>query len=1250
MHAAKNPISTAIKESLIEKLGAAYHVRQLLHMSPLATEVLLHSDDRGEFRARIYHVKEKDFGSFREAWTSHKQLLVDTRSNRLKPTWELEQLGGAIALTGQPVKGIQLSSYCQHVGAMAPTFATRLILKIIDLYKVLYEDGGHHLNLSLENVYLDKDSTIHFTNFGLWNFEVEIADLWGVKELLDPTFSSPEHLSGKTLTVSSEIYQLGVLYYKLLTGEMPFHGEYEEVREDHLSKTPPNPQQSQSGISIGHARILARALAKKPNERFWTLADFQKTLSLLLPQEERHSYADSEPESLSAEDTAHYQEQLNQARAQFQEGRFDDALHTVGAVLMVASGFQPAIQLAEDIRRKKNEEPIKKLWEDARYVLDMGEPDGALDPLHRILDLDPHHQATLTLQSQLFDVLESQAPNLGRQIPVQLFMEQAGVAKTLEDYSLAGALWYMVLLTPSPTDSSFFELMQMQKKVARKELETLDALSNSGGKPASKIPAQNTGASNFRDEELEELFAPISPEAEEAMIEAPDEDDALFDGLESALDESQVDLNTSFLDDSLEDPTGSPTGNTEPLPEQEMPAPTMAMPTLFQPEESPPTVPPAPQPPPVAPAASHPTPKPPPVQPQMPAQPIPQAEKSPAPAPIPEPQSVTKPTPPKKKLPLVPIIGGVAALLAIVIVVVVLQSMNKAKAHKQAAADAYAAADKLEESGDWTAALAAWKKATSDFPELGDIAERTKTLEYKIKERQADIERYLETARDFINDGVFYGNGTENAVAYLRQILALDPDQLDAKDLFQDIADIEMGKARELFAQEKVTEAREVYTQLLEANSDFADPVFEEEMDTWIDQKVIGPQLAKVETAIKRKRWDEALSLSDTLRETMRRPEMLDTLWDQAYAEVETKLADAEAKGNKAQMLRHIDLMARIKPDDLSLANQRNLLNREINQAKISNLEASLTKSLKAKSYTKAGRTANELARLDSENGLAKSALDEIRNFYLRRVRDAKNGNPRAAVTAYQSLLKVFNWKSYRNEMKTIQSRISKFDGQLKSLGSSTTQNYDEQIANAVRMTEQYNDFSQDPSFSKINQAKDRLIAEKSKLSVLTDWEKNASGNASKTYSDILQYIQKAGPFSIAYGKKQKDALLSKYRKLIENYQGAVTIVIRSGKKLPKERSGLNKAPEAFCELTTGGQTFTTGVVNNAYNPTWDFSCNFNAQPGQGLTFSVYDSDRGGKRDLLGTINLPKLPKSTKGLTLSHKDGWSITIDVRRER
>jgi len=1236
----KDPMMAAILASLQEKVGPDFEVRQILRMGPLATDALLNSAERGLFRARIYNVKEKDFASFRESWDSHGRLITHVNHPQIKPLLTLETLGKTLALVGQVPSGIDLATYCQKVGPLQPAFATRLLLKIVQLYQALYEQGGHHLNLRLENIYLTSSGEVQLANYGLWNFEVELADLWGLKELLDPSFLSPEHLTNKTLTVSSEIYQLGILYYRLVTGEFPFAGEYEEVREAHLRQPPANPQAMRDDINIGFVRILAKALAKKPNERFWTLADFQQTLCLLLPQEERHQYLDETPDDNSEEDRARFTEQLEQAAKLSKEGDFDAALHTVGAVLMMAGNHQPAIDLAFEIRAAKNQTQIKKYWDDARYILDMGQPESALDPLHRILDLDPNHEQTLQLQAQMFQILEKHQPELGRAIPVQAYMEQAGTAKTLEDYALAENLWYMVLLSPSPQESHLFELMQMQKKVARQELATLSAVHKDMAKlPETQEPASSGSESSFRDDELEELFAPISPNAEgpPANMEVEDE---LFDDLTYALGDDPLDITSDQpLDQLLDGPDSSLSADTKPVPPPPTPKPPPPRPG--QPPQAAKTPPPKapPKPPPVAAAPKPVKPSPAP----KPASPPPSEPEKPA-------GQVQKEKPKKKKSSLPLIIGGLAAVVVIAVAAVFIMRMNAAKAHRKAGDAAYLRADTMEANGDWEAALAAWQKAEAEFPDHRDIPERVKTLEYKIEERKEDIARYTLRARSFLDQGNYYGNGTENAVTLLNQILSLDENHAEAKAMFQELTDLEMARVRTLFDEEEVVEAREVYNQLVEAVPNFSDPEFEAQMDQWIEDNVTGPQLEKIDRAIQRKRWDQALELSETLRQTMKNPAPLNERWNAVYGEFETKLQEAEDKDNKAQMLAQIEMMARIRPDDTSLVERRNQLNREINQNKISQLEQSVEGALKSKNFTKAGRYAYQLEKLDSENGLAKSALDEVRNHYLRRVRNNRNSNARAAHKAYKDLINVFNWKSYRQEMAALGNRIEEFDRQLAALAKGNNQSYKDQIADAVRMSEQFSDFSQDDAYPRIAQIKDQLNAEQTRLKDMVTWEQSVRNNPSKSYDEILARLLKAGPFSRAFGKREKQKLVARYQDLNENYQGAVTVVIRSAKSLPKESSGLNKAPEAFCELVVGGKTFTTSVVNNEHNPTWDYTCNLNIEAGQSLTFSVYDSDRGNRKDLLGTIGLKKIPKSTKGMALKHKSGWSITIDVRRER
>lgn len=133
-------------------------------------------------------------------------------------------------------------------------------------------------------------------NFGLRhknlkpsNFILHDDTITLVDALLAPTvpyYISPEHFSGKNSDIRSDIYALGIIYYEMLTGQVPFSGSYAKVMKQHLAAPVPNNPKILPKIQ----HILDKCLAKTPGNRYQhpleLLEDLQKILPVLAALEQ----------------------------------------------------------------------------------------------------------------------------------------------------------------------------------------------------------------------------------------------------------------------------------------------------------------------------------------------------------------------------------------------------------------------------------------------------------------------------------------------------------------------------------------------------------------------------------------------------------------------------------------------------------------------------------------------------------------------------------------------------------------------------------------------------------------------------------------------------------------------------------------------------------------------------------------------------------------------------------------------------
>jgi serine/threonine-protein kinase len=83
-----------------------------------------------------------------------------------------------------------------------------------------------------------------------------------------PAYLSPEQIRGEALSSRSDIYSLGITLFEMLTGVQPFTGTLTQILDQHLSDTLPSTRDYAPELPSVIDRILRRATAKKPRDRY----------------------------------------------------------------------------------------------------------------------------------------------------------------------------------------------------------------------------------------------------------------------------------------------------------------------------------------------------------------------------------------------------------------------------------------------------------------------------------------------------------------------------------------------------------------------------------------------------------------------------------------------------------------------------------------------------------------------------------------------------------------------------------------------------------------------------------------------------------------------------------------------------------------------------------------------------------------------------------------------------------------------
>ncbi len=189
-------------------------------------------------------------------------------------------------LVMQYIDGPTLGDVLRRTGPLGVPGALALLDAVSEAIGELHDREIVHRDIKPANILLDREGRVVVTDFGL-----AIARPLGrrgpssVGLAGTPAYMAPEMFAGE-VSLRSDVYALGVMTFELLTGELPFTGTLEEVREKHLHEPLPLDPLQRRRVDPAMVEVLDRATHKNPMFRYKTAEYLRKALQGSLATEE----------------------------------------------------------------------------------------------------------------------------------------------------------------------------------------------------------------------------------------------------------------------------------------------------------------------------------------------------------------------------------------------------------------------------------------------------------------------------------------------------------------------------------------------------------------------------------------------------------------------------------------------------------------------------------------------------------------------------------------------------------------------------------------------------------------------------------------------------------------------------------------------------------------------------------------------------------------------------------------------------
>ncbi|VBA59142.1 Serine/threonine-protein kinase PknD [Mycobacterium attenuatum] len=273
---------------------------------------------------------------YRERFRREAYGVAQLSEPHVIPIHEADEIDGQLYLVMPVVDGTDVQALLNRDGHLTPELTVAIVEQVAAALDSAHDQGLVHRDVKPSNLLITDDEFVYLIDFGIARGEAapklthtgSILGTWG--------YMAPERFTDGTNDACVDIYALACVLYECLTGQLPFPGEtLEQQFTGHTTQDPPKPTDVKPELPAGFDEVIARGLAKDPQQRYETARELAAAARQVLDDA-------SDPGSSSNDDS----EPASSSDARVRPQRLDAAPGKTGSA-RPAEGDQPAPPAAE---------------------------------------------------------------------------------------------------------------------------------------------------------------------------------------------------------------------------------------------------------------------------------------------------------------------------------------------------------------------------------------------------------------------------------------------------------------------------------------------------------------------------------------------------------------------------------------------------------------------------------------------------------------------------------------------------------------------------------------------------------------------------------------------------------------------------------------------------------------------------------------------------------------------------------------
>jgi hypothetical protein len=251
-------------------INGRYQLHESLGQGGMA-EVFRATQINLEREVALKFIKPEAVGEdFERRFQREAKAIAQLNHPNITQVYDFEQAeDGRFYMVMELLRGQDLAAFLRRYKPLALPDILSIMGGVCAALAYAHQRGIVHRDIKPSNIFISEDNTVKVLDFGIakWASAGNLTES-GIA-MGTPKYFAPEQARGQQLDQRADVYSLGVMFYELLTSQVPYSGDHiTAIVMQHLEAPIPDPRELRPNLPPLVTAIILRALAKNPDERY----------------------------------------------------------------------------------------------------------------------------------------------------------------------------------------------------------------------------------------------------------------------------------------------------------------------------------------------------------------------------------------------------------------------------------------------------------------------------------------------------------------------------------------------------------------------------------------------------------------------------------------------------------------------------------------------------------------------------------------------------------------------------------------------------------------------------------------------------------------------------------------------------------------------------------------------------------------------------------------------------------------------